>query len=141
MSDEHDHIALANINHDALVHLLKDHSRFPEWISTVAFYKAVQIVEAIIANNLRMHSMCHEDRRKTLQMDRFKKIHREYLPLLTASRIARYLEDSKTAVNSFRSWRPAESVKSELVEGRLRRLEQNCLPFLSDAAKKVLKKI
>jgi len=142
MSAEHDHIALANVNNDALDHLLRDYEQFPEWIATVAFYKAVQIAEAVFAHDLSKHSMGHDDRRKTLQMERYRQLHRDYVPLLTASRIARYLEDreSGTTVSTFRQWRSPEIVRDELVMKRLRRFEQNCLPFLSDAAKNQLKK-
>ncbi len=66
MSAERDHIALANVNHAALNHLLEDYARFPEWISTVAFYKAVQVVEAVFAASLGMHSNDHKGRRANL---------------------------------------------------------------------------
>lgn len=51
MPTEADHIALANKNHDVLQHLMQDPERFPEWIVTTAFYKAVQLVEAVFANH------------------------------------------------------------------------------------------
>ena len=143
MSAEKDHIALANVNHAALAHLLEEHDRFPEWISTIAFYKAVQIAEAVFANNLNMHSMGHDDRRRTLQMDRFRLLHRDYIPLLTASRIARYLQDrdSNTTISTFRQWRSPDSVRNDLVMKRLCRFEQSSLQFLSDSAKSDLKKL
>jgi hypothetical protein len=50
MATEADHIALANKNHDVLLHLLNDVERFPEWVAVAAFYKAVQIVEAVFVN-------------------------------------------------------------------------------------------
>ena len=50
MATEADHIALANKNHEVLLYLLKDAARFPEWITVAAFYKAVQIVEAVFVH-------------------------------------------------------------------------------------------
>ena len=57
MATEADHIALANKNHDVLLYLMKDVRRFPEWVSVAAFYKAVQIVEAVFVH--RHGRCCH----------------------------------------------------------------------------------
>ena len=38
MASEADHIALANKNHDVLMHLLNGVDRFPEWVTIAAFY-------------------------------------------------------------------------------------------------------
>lgn len=71
MPQEGDHVALANRNHDTLYHLLEDPEKYSEWIATVAFYKALQVVEAMFAKTSRSkhdHSGRH-DSLKTLHPD------------------------------------------------------------------------
>jgi hypothetical protein len=47
---EQNHLALANKNNDALLHVMSDPAKYAEWITTIAYYKAVQVVEAVLAN-------------------------------------------------------------------------------------------
>jgi hypothetical protein len=154
MANELAHITLANRNHDALAHLLPDADRFPEWVATIAFYKAVQIVEAVFVTNLNQHSTSHHQRLLTLKIARFKAIFKDYRVLLSASRIARYLEDhgdkdqNQNVINppmgvygSFAIFMPCNEVVKELVHDRLRPLENNCVPFLSAQGKAALQRI
>lgn len=155
MASEADHILLANKNHAALLHLMADPAGHPEWVATIAFYKAVQIVEAVIATDLNQHSTSHHQRLLTLKAHRFKAIFREYRPLLTASRVARYLADAgdrdldgKTVIDApagefrtFADYVPAADVVNELVNKRLRKLEQAALAFLTPAGRNVLHKL
>ena len=145
MASQSDHIALANKNHEALVYLIEDHSRFPEWIATIAFYKAVQVVEAVFDANMRVHSTSHQMRLQTLKTPRFQRIFRAYRPLLAASRIARYLEDhGPGGAGRFRTFTDhltPDQVFDQLVYKRLYAVEQQSLTFLSDACKEALLKI
>lgn len=45
MATELEHIELANRNHEALRVLLAADDDHPEWVATIAFYKALQILE------------------------------------------------------------------------------------------------
>lgn len=55
MASELVHIELASRNHRTLLYLLEKHDDPPEWVTTVAFYKAVQVVEAVFAARSRFH--------------------------------------------------------------------------------------
>ena len=65
-----------------------DANRFPDWVVTVAFYKALHLVEMLFAKHGE-HSDNHRDRHDMLKRI-FAEIWREYRPLYTLSRRARY---------------------------------------------------
>lgn len=116
------HIELANINHETLMYLLKDHQNHPEWIATIAFYKAVQVVEAVIALSGR-HSEDHLSRLRRVKAS-YAPIYANLNALYGKSKIARYLHDTDS---SFRAHMSADDVVKELVKKRLARLEQQCI--------------
>ncbi len=139
MASEFDHIRLANRNHDFLLDVLRD-GRFPDWAATVAFYKAVQIAEAVLAADLRIDSTSHTHRENSLKVGKYKPIFKDYTHLITASRIARYLECSETGrFREFSDYMDIEAVK-QLVRKRLYGVEQHAIEFLTDHGKD-LKKI
>lgn len=139
MATEIEHLTLANRNHEVLAHLLTD-GRFLDWAATVAFYKAVHVVEAVFAN-VGFHSNSHNEREKSLKSPRYKGIFSSYVHLSAASRIARYLEASGAgAFSSFADYMDEAAVR-RLVKVRLYRVEQNALPFLTAHAGKLLRKI
>jgi hypothetical protein len=140
MASEQNHISLANSNHDLLLHLLSTGTH-PDWAATVAFYKAVHIAEAVFFTGFGKHSTSHSDREKTLKMRHYAHIFKDYSHLLTASRIARYLQsDGVGRFNSFADYMDLAAVKS-LISKRLFGVEQKSLPFLSDRGRAQLKKI
>jgi hypothetical protein len=65
-----------------------DSARFPDWVVTAAFYKAVHLVEMLFATHGR-HSDNHRDRHDTLKRS-FREIWKQYRPLYALSRRARY---------------------------------------------------
>jgi len=126
-----EHIALANINHATLVYLLKDYANHPEWIATVAFYKAVQIVEAVLAHKQNWHSADHRLRLGKVKTTMPDAVYKHLNALYGKSRIARYLQDETGAgFVSFTSHISAEDVVKHLVGRRLVGLEQLCSPEL-----------
>jgi len=136
------HIRLANRNHETLIHLLSDGDAHLEWVVTIAFYKALHVVEAVFDAEMQKHSMSHNDRNQTLRVNRFKAVHKPYSKLYRASRIARYLEDdSGGRFASFADYMDAETVRDKVIMKELRSVEQNCLQFLGDEAKRELIKI
>lgn len=138
MASEADHISLANRNHEFLVGLLQE-GKFPDWAATVAFYKAVHVVEAVFAADLKRDSTSHTDREDTLKINKYKKIFKDYTHLLTASRIARYLESRNDGkFNQFSDFMDAQAV-NRLVAQRLYGVEQNSLRFLTDNGKDLKK--
>lgn len=140
MATENDHINLANHNHKLLVHLLEN-GGFADWAATVAFYKAVHVVEAVFAADLHVDSTSHTNREETLKIAKFKEISKDYSHLLTASRIARYLSASgRGAYHTFTDFMDNDAVKA-LVKKRLYGIEQRALKFLTDQGKKSLTKV
>lgn len=140
MASETDHIRLANRNHDILLQLV-DGGAFLDWAVTVAFYKALHVVEAVFCNDLGVHSTSHAEREKTLKIARYRSIFRNHGHLLTASRVARYLEAS--GPGRFRTFSDYmdDAAARKLIRERLYGVEQNAIPFLSAQAVSDLKKI
>jgi hypothetical protein len=115
MSTEANHIALANKNHDVLLHLLEDVERFPEWVTVASFYKAVQIIEAIFVHREGNSLRGHQRRLDALKTRGYNVIHKHYRALWSASSIARYLMDIESpprAFSSFSDYISAEKVKN-----------------------------
>jgi hypothetical protein len=144
MAAELDHIALANKNHRALERLMENQSDFPEWIATVAFYKALQLVEAAFSHHATSRNCTnHPARLAALKLDPFKPLFKHYRALYSASTVARYLHDntSDRSYSKFADFLPAENVVPKLVYGRLRPIEQNIIQFLSVEATTELKRL
>jgi hypothetical protein len=139
MPAELDHIALANRNHEALRILLAADPPQPEWVATVAFYKALQIIEACFANLGIGHSSGHHGRLDVMARDsRFDPIFKHYKALLEASEIARYLGSrfqTPGLYSTFDDYMTIDDVKKSLLGKRLANVEMHSRAFLSDAAK------
>lgn len=142
MATEIDHISLANANHRTLFYLLADGPNHPEWCATVAFYKALHVVEATFAAVQRKHSTSHRDRIEALTQAPFDILFTDFKILFNASKIARYLEDSDAGskYSKFADYMAIEDVRG-IIRKRLYRVEQKALSFLSAAGKKLLIKI
>lgn len=94
MPGKSDHQRAAEENQRALRFIATQIDEFPQWVTTVAFYTAVQVVEAILAADGR-HSDDHKQRNFTLKKEpRFQHIWKHFRPLWNDSLIARYLEDA-----------------------------------------------
>jgi len=143
MATESDHIALANKNHAVLMHLLADVDKFPEWVSVAAFYKAVQIVEAVFVHK---HDRCghgHQQRLSRLKSYGYKELYKHYRALWSASSVARYLYDtaSHKAYSSFTDYLPADRVEKGIVKRRLHGVECEAVGLLSQKGKAALKRL
>ena len=143
MAKEADHIALANKNHDVLLHLLASVDRFPEWVTVAAFYKAVQIVEAVFVHNHGRSCHGHQKRLDALKARGYKLMHRHYRVLWAASSVARYLYNTaqESEYTSFTDYLLPERVKKAIVKRRLYGLECEAVRLLSDVAKAELLRI
>ena len=130
MPNEESHILLAKHNQEVIDHLLCDLEKYSDWITTIAFYKALHIVEAVFFNDKNVkHGHSHEDRDTYLKTNRkFLHIYRNYRPLWASSMIARYLENpesTKDFYSCFNDYLPPEKVKSEIIDHRLRQIEKS----------------
>lgn len=136
-----DHIELANRNHLAMEHLLVDPAKFAEWIATTAFYKAVQVVEAMLtkAGRSRQDHRSRHDLLKRL----YPEIWKHYRILWTASCVARYLHDNDNATpyTRFSDYMTPGEIESRLLKKRLRSVEQLVVSSLSDNAKDNLSRV
>lgn len=65
-----------------------DQSEFPDWLSTVAFYKAVHLVQALLTASGR-NAKSHKSRNRILKTT-WPAVWKEYHPLYSFSRLARY---------------------------------------------------
>jgi hypothetical protein len=108
-----DRILLANKDHDVLLALVGHYQKYPEWIVTVAFYKALHLVDAVCLESGFVPSG-HAHRLELLKRrPAWQPIHRHYRPLWIASGIARYLYDHEAKQNygTFTDFMPVEDVE------------------------------
>jgi hypothetical protein len=110
------------------------------WVATVAFYKAVHVVEAVFSGqdlkNAR-HSGSHDERSRTLGRSQFHLVAKPYEHLLNVSRVARYMHGGHS---DFLAYIPRERVLGNLLGKHLRAVECECAKFLSEDGKKSLRR-
>jgi hypothetical protein len=143
MATEADHIALANKNHEILFYLLDEINRFPEWVTVIAFYKAVQILEAVFVHKYGHCCHGHQKRLDALKTRGHVVLHRHYRALWSASSVARYLFDSQAnkGYSSFADYLSPDNVKDKIIHKRLLGFECEAVGLLSDAGKQGLLRI
>lgn len=128
MPTEKDHLALASHNQVAIDFLLTGGEDFPDWVTTVAFYKAVHLIEALIARDYGIHGIDHTQRGRILKNEhRYTNIYRHYNALKEASSVARYLADSEggRAYKQFTDYLTMTQVKSDILDSRLKGIEKS----------------
>jgi len=134
MANEEAHVRLALRNQATIDHLRTDAPKYSEWITTVAFYKALHIVEAVFFRNGGNHGTDHEDRARRLKEARYSHIWKHYRPLWAASTVARYLQDTiqrSGSFNSFAEYMPAGDVDRLILNHYLHQVQQSARNFLS----------
>lgn len=127
------HLAQAKRNQQTLDYLLKEVDQHSAWVATVAFYKALHLVEAVFATdpNIR-HGHSHEEREDFLKSTRkYSHIWKHYRLIWAASVIARYLEDRTDQYSSFDEFMTPDDVKVNLVGHWLQQVEQSASKILS----------
>ena len=124
MQNERNHLTLANHNQDLLDKLVDDVDQFPDWVATVAFYKALHVVEAVFAcETPTRHGIDHVTRERLLKSDRkYEAIYRHYRILVAGSMIARYMQDDQTCFTHFMT---PDQVVNQLLQHRLHELEKS----------------
>jgi hypothetical protein len=81
MASPAEHIALANRCHHTLYYLLSEPAEHSEWIATIAYYKALHVVEAVLASR-RLTGWSHASRLNHLKtVTEFKPLHSCLRPL------------------------------------------------------------
>jgi len=134
MPCDSEHLALAAHNQDLINHLIPSLDRFADWVTVVAFYKAVHIVEAVFfKSHPEKHGRNHENREYLLKAtNHYQQIYRFYRPLWSASTVARYLEDhtTRTEYGSFAEYMTPAIVQSRILGHYLVQLEKAAERFL-----------
>lgn len=137
MPSQSAHLELARHNQDLIDHLMKDPHRFPDWVTTVAFYRALHLVEAVFAQDSAIkHGGDHGSRQRHLKSNRrYAAIYKAYHPLWTASIVARYLEnrESGSDVSSFGEYLTADQVNATILNHYLRKVESSVEQLLGRA--------
>lgn len=133
MANQDEHLQLADHNAEAIKHLLTASPALPDWVTTVAFYKAVHLVEAVFAHDGVGHSGDHARRAAFLKSKRrYDMLFKHYRPLKSASEIARYLCDAGGKhYNSFADYLSLPEVRSEILNHRLTQLERSARKLLT----------
>ena len=133
MAASQNHIALANKNQNALEFVAQ--GSHDEWVATIAFYKAIHVVEAACRNLGSRHCHSHKTRLELMQVKKeLKPIYKHFRVLYQASCIARYLydHDSKTDYTSFGDYIPSGEAYEKLIVGRLKNVEDGLLQHLAE---------
>ena len=133
MPNETTHLAIANHNQQLIELLLPHINDYADWITTVAFYKALHIVEAVLSNdNTIRHGIDHQSRENILKRNsKYKHIYTYYRPLYAASLVARYLSDG---YSSFSDYLSPTDVRAKVLGHYLHQIEQSSQRFLRNPA-------
>ena len=119
---------MAAHNQETVDFLLTGEGRFTDWVVTVAFYKALHLVDAMLDRLEGKHGVDHSYRSAILRGNRrYLNVLKHYNALKEASVVARYLSDQRgtQSYKSFADYCPPERVKSEYVDGRLKELQKS----------------
>lgn len=137
MPSKQAHAAAAKRNQGTLEYLLKDDAHL-EWAVTVAFYKALHIVEASLATKQPgcvEHTDDHKSRNRLLKTTiRFQHIWKMYRPLFEASLIARYLRENENGptYEVFDKFMPREAIERLVIRHYLAQIEKSAIVLTGD---------
>ena len=128
------HVQAAQENQRAIDHLSEKIDEFPQWVTTIAFYKALHIVEAILAAEGK-HCDDHAARNLLLKSTRrFQHIWKHYRPLFNDSLVARYLREdgNSPTYDVFSRYLSPSDVRTQVLGHRLRQIEQSARTLLRE---------
>lgn len=128
------HTLAASENQKAIDYLCVKLEEFPQWVATVAFYKALHIVEAVLAAEGK-HTDEHKVRNRLLKTTpKYEHIWKHYRPLFNDSMIARYLrhDENMPTYEVFSTYLPPAQVRSQILNHHLRQVERSARTLLGD---------
>lgn len=132
------HLRAARKNADTIEYLKERFDDFPEWVVTVAFYRALHIVEAVFHDDEKSpvdHTDQHSQRNHCLKTTkRYQKLWRHYRPLYNDSMVARYLQQhgSGEPVEVFSSYLSTEKIEGIHLKHNLHQVERTAMTLLGD---------
>jgi hypothetical protein len=144
MPTELAHIEQANRNQSVLDSLLvHQDDGFPEWVATLAFYKALHIVEAVFSGAPHIsHQQTHFAHDQALKRtNKYMHIAKHYAQLHRVSLIARYLCSGGEQFQRFSDYMTAEEVRTRVVNHLLLQVECSAVQFLSPKARSQLRRV
>ena len=131
MPSEEDHLKLATHNRETIEFLCTERDRFPDWITTVAFYTSLHLVDALLAHDSGSHGRDHRQRSRILKREnRYKAICKAHQMLYEASCVARYLSDGDGEYKTFEDYMTAEDVETIILKDRLPAVERSVAALL-----------
>jgi len=143
VSSESDHLALADRNQGAIAFLLTEADNHPDWIATIAFYKAIHLIEALFHRfSTVKHGGNHSNREQILKAwrdPRYDDIYKHLMALKQASCVARYLSvqgGGRGAYTKFEDYMTADGVQKDILGTRLHLLEKAARNMLAPKKKK-----
>ena len=138
MPSKQAHVAAAKRNQATIDYLLASSDEHLPWVVTVAFYKALHIVEAVFAADKRSpvpHTDDHKIRNRVLKTtNRYQQLWRMYRPLWEASLVARYLriDDNAPAYTDFSQYMSRIDVEKRILGHYLVQLEASAARLLGE---------
>lgn len=132
MPSEQSHIIAAQSNHETLRYLLQEADNHLPWIGTVAFYKALHVIDILFARE-QCHPTTHADRMRILAKDnRMKCIFSHFKPLQLMSEKARYLSccTEVGGYTRFDSHIPKQRLLNDYLFHHLYQVEQSAFKLL-----------
>ena len=129
------HRVAAIENMRALQYLSQRIDDFPQWATTVAFYTALHVIEAVFAHDNR-HTDDHAQRNRLLKSNqRYKHLWQHYRPLWNDSLIARYLkcDASSDVVELFSTYMAPSKVEAFHVHHNLHQIILSARRLMNDA--------
>lgn len=132
------HLLAAKKNADTIAYLKERFEDFPEWVVTVAFYRALHIVEAVFYDDDESsvdHTDQHSTRNRHLkQTRRYQNLWRHYRPLYNDSMVARYLQGhaDDDIVEVFSSYLSTKDIEDKHLNHNLRQVERTAKTLLGD---------
>lgn len=127
------HETAAARNQNVLDCLLENYAHSPNdfahWVLTVAFYKALHLVETIFSQETQpFHSKDHHERNQRLKnIKKYEHIWRHYRLLLDASMAARYLvvPHSGEDLTDLDAYLSGDSIHAKFINHSLRQIENS----------------
>ena len=132
------HVAAAKRNQATIDYLLVGSDEHLPWVVTVAFYKALDVVEAVFAADQKgpvQHTDDHKIRNQVLKTtNRYQQLWRMYRPLWEASLIARYLrtDDNAPAYTDFAQYMNRSQIEQRLLGHYLAQIESSAAKLMGE---------
>jgi hypothetical protein len=125
------HIQAALRNQNTIDYLLAGGEQHAAWIVTIAFYKALHIVETVLARqNPALHKNEHLSRNTFLKTEkRFEKIWVHYSILFQASQVSRYLCDNKSQAR----YLTVADIKAKILDHHLKQITASANKLIGEA--------